>query len=408
MISLINSMDFNDMATLLNSRPTSTIDFWSDAVIAEPYPHYEALRALGPAVWLENHSAWAVVRHGAIRKALLDGQTFSSAHGCMMSDQINHAFTGTMLCSDDPEHRNLRRVFARPLLPNALAPLKARLAEIAEARVVELIKRQSFDAVTDLAHLLPLTVVTDLVGLSADGKRHMLRWAAAVFDAFGPETHSRSLGGMEIVGEAFQYLGALKPEDLDPDGWGAALFVAADRGEVSAESAKAMLMDYLAPSLDTTINAISSAVALFAAYPEQWDLLRADPKLIPAAIDEVIRLESPIRAFSRLLTQDHDLGGVQLAAGERALMVYASGNRDERRYVDPETFDISRDARDHLGFGYGPHLCAGMSLAKLEITVILETLIRHVRRFHVIKERRDLNNTLRGIASLTVTIDGAN
>ena len=395
------------MATIIENRPTSTIDFWSDELIADPYPHYRALRDLAPAVWLKQHDVWAIVQHSALRQALIDGGTFSSARGCMMTDDMNAAFAGTMLCSDDPEHHRLRRVFSKPLIPATLAKLRDNLSTMAAARVNELVARRRFEAVTELAHLLPLSIVTDLVGLGEQGKAHMLRWAAGIFNAFGPGTHPRTLAGVEITQEAFAYLGPLQREELDPDGWGAALFAAADRGEIAANTAKAMLMDYLGPALDTTINAISSVIALFAQYPDQWDMLRANPRMIPAVIDETLRLESPIRAFSRYITVDTELDGVRMRAGERALSVYASANRDERRYASPDIFDISRNARDHLGFGYGTHICAGMNLAKLEITVVLETLMARVRRFHVLDEHRDLNNTLRGIARLNVEVEPA-
>ena len=385
--------------------PTLDLDFWSDAVLGDPYPYYRQLRDLGPVVWLSRHEAWALTRHHSVRAALLDGATFTSARGCMMNEATNRAMQGVMLCSDDPAHRALRRVFARPLSPAALAPLRARLADLAEERVRSLAARGAFDAVTELAHYLPLTVVTDLVGLGEEGKAKMLAWAAAIFNAFGPETHARTVSGMEITGQAFAYLQGLSRETLDPGGWGAALFDARDRGEVSPASAQAMLMDYLAPSLDTTINAISSAVWLFARHPAEWDRLRATPALVQGAIDEVLRLESPIRAFARHLTHDHAIGEVILPEGSRALMLYACANRDERRYAVPDRFDISRDARDHLGFGYGPHMCAGLHLARMEVTVVLEALLRHVARFTVVREERVPHNTLRGLAHLDVAVD---
>jgi len=386
---------------------TSDLDFWSDEVVSNPYPHYKTLRDAGPAVWLSRHSAWAITRHASVREALLNGEVFSSARGCMMNEATNRAMEGVMLCSDDPGHRQLRRVFARPLMPAALAPLKARLQRLAEQRVDILLQRKQFDAVADLAHLLPLTVVTELVGLSDEGKANMLSWAAGIFNAFGPDTHQRTLSGIAIMQQAFVYLQGLTRESLDPNGWGAALFGAADRGEVSTESAKAMLMDYLAPSLDTTINATSGAIWLFARHFEQWQKLKEDPCLIPQAIDEVLRLESPIRAFSRFITRDYVLDGIEMPANSWALMLYGCANRDERRYVDPETFDIERNARDHVAFGYGTHLCAGMHLARLEMSVLLETLARRIDRFRVIDASRGLNNTLWGFSRLEIAAEAA-
>ncbi len=385
-----------------SQAPYFDYDFWSEEVITNPYPYYKMLRDAGPVVWMSKHNAWAVTRHDELRNALLNGEVFSSAQGCMMNDPTNKAFAGIMLCSDDPQHREMRKVFAKPLMPAALAPLKARLSMLAEARISELAGHNSFDAVTDLAHYLPLTVVTELVGLSPEGKAKMLTWAAAIFNAFGPETNSRTRSGMEIMQEAFLYIQGIDRESLASEGWGAALFEAAERGEIAFETAKAMLMDYLTPSLDTTINATSSAIWLFAQNPAEWAKLCQNPTLIPHAIDEVVRLESPIRAFSRYVTRNHTMGDVSLSAGSRALMLYACANRDERKYPDPDRFDIERKPRDHIGFGYGTHVCAGMHLAKLEITVLLEALVKRVRRFDILEEVREPHNTLRGIKRLIV------
>jgi len=387
--------------------PTADVDFWSDEVLSNPYPCYKALRDKGPAVWLERHKIWAITRFSSVREALVNGEVFSSAHGCMLNDFTNKAMQGTMLCTDDPRHRELRKIFARPLSPGALSPLKARLSEIAEAHIQTLVDRRKFDAVTDLAHFLPLTIVTELVGLSDEGKGNMLKWAAAIFNSFGPATHGRTLSGIEIMKEAFKYLETLSRESLDPNGWGAALFAAADDGELTHQAAKGMLMDYLGPSLDTTIFAISSAMWLFGRNTDQWDLLRSNPGLIPNLIDEVLRVESPIRGFSRYLVRDYQMGEARLSAGSWAVILYACANRDERRYENPEKFDIQRSARDHLGFGYGTHSCAGMHLAKLEITVIFEILIRKLATFQLMTEHRQLNNTLRGLSKLEIAVMAA-
>lgn len=395
-----------DVATLTRIKtPVSDIDLWSDAILEDPYPAYAALRDLGPAVWMSRHEAWAVTRFSSIRQALLNADVFTSRQGIAMNAMLNQASDGIMLLADDPVHRRLRRVFQRPLLPQALAPLAGRLTALAEARVDALLEKGVFDAVTELAHYLPLTVVTELLGLSAQGKDNMLYWAAGLFDAMGPEGLQRTANGQTIAREAIAYLAGVQRAELDPDGWGAALFVAADKGELSMHEAQAMLMDYLGPALDTTINGLSSALCLLGHNPDQWEQLRAAPERVPYAIDEALRLESPIRAFTRVLTRDHDLEGVAMTAGDRAIMLYASANRDERHYPDPDRFDIMRDARDHVAFGYGIHQCAGKHLGKLEIKTVLDILLRRVRCFEIVEESRTLHNTLRGLSRLTVRVE---
>jgi len=387
------------------AMPAFDRDFWSDAVILDPYPVYAELRELGPAVWLQANSCWALTQYDAVRAALLDPATFSSASGCMMNAAMNEATKGIMLCSDDPEHLAMRRLFARPLQPKVLLEHRARFEALARGRIGELLERGSFDAVTELAHFLPLAVVTDLVGLDPYGRANMLDWAMGIFNAFGPDRNARTEAGIALAGGVIDHvLNRLDRANMVPGGWGEALFLAVDAGTLSEQTARMMLLDYLSPALDTTINATSAAIELFAAHPEQWDRLRADPALIPSAINEVIRLESPIRAFSRLVTRQCRIGEATLEPGDRALMLYASANRDPRRYPDPDRFDITRKAGDHLGFGQGTHVCAGMHLAKLEITVLLETMLPLVAGFRTGKAERRAHNTLRGLHRLETTM----
>jgi cytochrome P450 len=164
------------------------------------------------------------------------------------------------------------------------------------------------------------------------------------------------------------------------------------------------MRDYLGPSLDTTIFATANLILLFGRYPEQWELLREDPTLIANAINEALRLESPIRGFTRHLTADAAIGGATILAGSRALLLYASANRDERKWQDPERFDIRRRASDHLGFGNGTHMCAGLHLARLEMTALLEVLVEKVRRFELGEPVLAVNNVLRGLKSLPVRV----
>ncbi|WP_293884221.1 hypothetical protein [Sphingomonas sp.] len=169
---------------LMDLVPTFNEDFWSDEVILNPYPHYDRLRELGPAVWLARNDAWALTHFDSVRRALLSSEVFSSASGCMMNEPMNSASKGIMLCSDDPDHLVMRRLFAKPLLPKALNELRPRLETLVGDKIDQLSKVGMFDGVADLAHFLPLAIVTELVGLDEEGQARMLEWAAAIFNAF--------------------------------------------------------------------------------------------------------------------------------------------------------------------------------------------------------------------------------
>ena len=161
------------------------------------------------------------------------------------------------------------------------------------------------------------------------------------------------------------------------------VLTAADEGKLTLAECAPLMIDYIAPSLDTTISAISNALHLFATHPEQWQLLRNDPALLPNAINEVLRYESPLRAFARKARRDTEIAGTAIPRGARVLVIYASANRDEREWDAPERFDIRNDAGRHLAFGNGAHACAGQGLARLETTAMLTALIERVDRIEL-------------------------
>lgn len=230
----------------------------------------------------------------------------------------------------------------------------------------------------------------------------MRDWAAAGFDALGP-TNERTKAALPKAAEMVRFsMTEARPGTIDPDGWAAALFDAADRGELPADKCPFMVMDYTAPSLDTTILGTGSAIWLFAEHPDQWELVRADPSLIRHAINEVLRLESPIQWFTRFVTREHVIHDIAIPAGARVMLLYGSANRDETKYPLPEVFDVTRKPSDHVAFGTGEHACAGMNLARLEIRILLELLTAKVSRFDLLSSERLLNNVLRGFAKLEV------
>jgi cytochrome P450 len=386
------------------SAPVSNIDLYEERVLLDPYPAYQTLRDLGPAVWLEKYDMYVLARFKDVQEAMRNWQLFSSAQGVMMNQPMNDTLRGIVLCSDEPEHQVLRRVIAKPITPLAIKNHQELIIAEAEALVERLVARRQFDAAKDLAQYLPVTIVSNLVGLPEDGRERMLEWAAANFECFGP-INERTTKAFEIVKEMVHYAFTRCTRDnLKPDGWARAIWDAADRGEIPLDRPPLMMNDYMGPSLDTTIFTTSSAIWLFAQHPDQWDALRADETLIPGAINEVVRLESPLQGFSRVATADVDLEGVTIPSGSRVIMLWGSANRDERKWTDPARFDVRRRNADHLGFGHGVHTCVGMHLAKMEITALLRALLKRVKRFELGETERVVNNVMHGLSRLDITV----
>ena len=307
--------------------------------------------------------------------------------------------------SDGERHDTQRKLLFGPLTPKALVSTREAVQGKADALVDALVSRGRFDGVADLARALPLTVVPDLLGWPAHGRDQLLPWAAATFDTLGP-LNARAEQAVPQMMELMGFAGALaETRDLAPGSVGARILAAADRGEITREQVAPLLIDYLAPSMDTTISAIGHALALFARHPDQWQAVREDPSLVPRAFNEVLRLESPIRCFSRVTTTDVDIDNHTLPAGARVVLHYASANRDERAFDDPDRFDVRRrNAGAHLAFGIGAHTCAGQGLARVEAHALLTALAGRVGTITVEDPTKAFNNLINAYGELPTTV----
>ncbi|HEY1832629.1 MAG TPA: cytochrome P450 [Acidimicrobiales bacterium] len=384
--------------------PRYGADLFTDAALDDPYPHLQALRDAGPIVWLEAHGMHAAARYSDVRGILGDHATFVSGEGVALNDVISTLGRGTTLMSDGEEHRVQREIIGRPLTPRALADLRPDAQAMAEAIVDRLVEGRSFDAVTDLAEVLPATWVPDLLGWPAEGREHLVDWAAAQFDGLGP-LNERAIAAGDGILAMSAYAQQLAQLELPEHCFGARIQRAVDRGEIERSRCPMLFIDYLAPSLDTTISALGNAVWLLATHPDQWQLLREDPDRIKGAFNEVLRIESPISCFTRVARVDTSVDGVDLRAGSRVLVSFASANRDERRWDDPDRFDIRRESAGQLAFGFGEHACVGMGLARLEGAAVLSALVERVETIKLdgppVRKR---NNLIRSFSSLPVTV----
>jgi cytochrome P450 len=241
--------------------------------------------------------------------------------------------------------------------------------------------------------------------LSRAAHTPLLSWAAGAFETMGPE-NARCQAAVPGRYELWQYaVGLTESKGLLPGSLGAGVLDALADGRISAEQCPSVLIDYLVPALDTTISSVGNALWLLGQNPDQYDLLRADPSLIPNAYNEALRLESPIRAFTRATTRDIPVGDTTIPAGDRVLLLWASANRDERQFPDPDQFDVRREnANSHVAFGFGVHGCAGQGLARIEGHAVLSAFTRAVTSFSIGEPVPMMNNIIRAWEALPVTI----
>lgn len=345
--------------------PVSDYDPYLTEHLLDPHPGNAALRQQGGVVWLSRHNLYALPRYETTRGALDNWQHFSSGMGVMLNDVMNDFMRGTLLCSDPPEHDVKRKVIMRPLTPAALRTIRDDITVEADPLVERLCAQGAFNAATELAEHLPLSIVANRVGMPAVERTSMLDWGRAAFDCIGPIELERTQKALTKLGDFGGFVTAHSARDQCAKGsWLEGLYEAADEGLISHETCGAMAVDYIGPSLDTTISALSSAIWLFATNPEQWDILRDRSAMIPNAVNEIVRLEAPIQGWTHYVSVDTELDGVPLPKGSRVLVMFASANRDERKWADADTFDVTRSVSDHVGFGHGEHGCAGANLAR--------------------------------------------
>jgi cytochrome P450 len=376
--------------------PAYPANIYTTDAIVDPYPHYTRLREKGPVVWLSRHRLYALPRYTECKSVLRDDKTFISGSGVALNPLTNRLSRGTTLTSDGAEHDQRRKLVAHRMLPRALRTISDNVDRLAADVVTVALERGEVDGVNDLASALPHAVVPDLVGWPRDQRDNLLSWGAATFDILGP-LNKHAVKSMTASMQMLMFARRVVRKRSVLDGSMAhELLTAADAGKLSHGECAPLMVDYIAPSLDTTISAISSALYLFATHPEQWQILREDPSLINNAVNEVVRFEAPLRAFARHARCDTEVAGVHIPQGARLLVIYASANRDEREWDAPDTFDIRRDANRHLGFGQGAHACAGQSLARLETSAMLRALVDRVDRIELAAEPTwAINNIIR-------------
>ena len=352
--------------------PELDVDLFGEASLRDPFDDYRRLRDIGPVVRLSRPDVYALGRFSDVQAALRAPDALVSGEGVGFSDAFNAPKGMNVIQSDGDLHRRLRATVTRPLGTARLREVRPDLKAMIRTRVEALTGAGWFDAMKSLAAFLPVEAVSHFVGLPSVGRERMLDWAGAAFNVIGPDFDQADAVTLR---EAFGFMSSLSEDKVRDGSWAGDLFAAARSGRLSMQEAMAAISAYVIPSLDTTILAKGHLLANLAGHPEQWALLRSRPELIPAAVLEGVRRDSVIRWFSRVAAEDYQLDGVTIPQGARVMLLYGCANRDERHYADPDRFDIMRDARDHLAWGTGPHMCAGMHLARIEMEVLLETLV---------------------------------
>lgn len=385
------------------------LDPFDEAFLADPYAYHETLRDAGSVVWLPAIKSFGVARYGQVKAVLEDPVTFVSGRGVGLADfakELPWRPPSLLLEADPPLHDRTRGLMNKVVSLTSLKAMRPDWQTKAVALVDELVGRRRFDAVLDLAEEFPLRVFPDTIGLMDEGRENLIPYGTATFNAFGPRNAVFEAGNAKAAGAIAWVAEACKRENLKSGGWGIGVYEAADRGDCSADEAERLVRSFLSAGVDTTVNGIGNMMLAFAKNPQEWDKLRANPKLAVRAFEESLRYDSTVQTFFRTAARDTDIDGVNIPEGSKLLLFFAAANRDPRRWDMPDVFNIERMTSGHLGFGYGIHQCLGQMMARMEAEVLLEALVPRVARLSLTDAPvRRINNTLHALASLPVEVE---
>jgi cytochrome P450 len=316
----------------------------------------------------------------------------------------------SLLVVDPPDHTRFRRLVSRSFTPRATAAFEPMVQRTAD-RLLDALDPTAgpVDLIAGYAAELPVLVIAELLGVPVDRREDFLRWGAAAAATLDPglpfRRYTRAEGALRemhaFLDAHFERLRRDPGEDLVSQ-----LVGLSGEDALTDQELHATVMLLLGAGFETTVNLLGNAVALLDAHPDQWAALRADPAGWPGAVEEVLRMDSPVQITGRTALQDVVVDGREVPAGSRVMVLLGAANRDPDVFADPAVFDVGRaNARDHLAFSGGIHYCLGAGLARLEAVVGLRALSERFPRLRVVGpgERRDLQ-TLRGYERLPVTL----
>jgi cytochrome P450 len=342
---------------------------------------------------------WAITRHADVMEIERQHERFLNAPRPLLGPKEGddqRAITGdplrTLIHMDAPDHPVYRHIAADWFLPKSLSRLDARMAELAKRYVDRMVELDGeCDFVTDVAVHYPLYVILSILGLPEDDFPRLLKLTQELFGAADPELQRGSTPEelMQTLQDFFQYFLALtenrRAKPTDDLASVIANATVGDR-EIDIFEAVSYYVIIATAGHDTTSSSIAGGLHALLEHPEQLQRLRDDQSLVTTAVDEMIRWVTPVKQFMRTATDDYELRGVQIAAGDSILLSYPSANRDEDVFKDADTFDVGREPNKHLAFGFGAHYCLGAQLARMEGRALYNELIPRLRSIELAGE----------------------
>jgi pimeloyl-[acyl-carrier protein] synthase len=388
-------------------------------VMASPYRLYRELREADPVHWDPFLHAWVVTRYADIVTVLSRfsaDRTLSAEKlenmGLAAMNPIIQVMAQQMLFRDPPAHTRLRTLCAAAFSPARIAILRGHIQDIAGMLIDRFIARGKADIVADLASPMPAIVTAEMLGVPVSDHEKLKQWSIDFAEILGnfqhyPDRVARVAASVRDMTEYFR--AAIRQQEIDPrEGLVLSLVQAEVNGvRLTEEEIVANCILTMIGGQETSTNLIGSGLLTLLRHPEQMRLVQDDPSLIPSAVEELLRFESPIQHTARVAHEDFSLGGKLIRRGQTVVAVLAAGNRDPERFPNPDVLDVKRGDKGHLAFGWAAHFCFGAPLARMEGQIAFGALLGRLKNLELASEdfvwRENLG--LRGLSGLPVRFD---
>ncbi|MEO8120566.1 MAG: cytochrome P450 [Rhodoferax sp.] len=362
------------------------------AFLANPYPTYRALQEAGPIHWSEEFfgGAWLLTRHADVELVLKDPRFSAQRTGAWVNDRedargeladFQRLFARALLFLDAPDHPRIRKVMNAGFRPDVIQKLVPHIEQTVTAMLDQVENLASFDFIEAVARPLPVRVITMLMGIENPQQHDFMAWSDDLATFIGTpqptrEQARRAQTSLLAMSRYLETLLALKRQSPGDD-LTSRLVLAEAAGEIqgSAELLAQCAM-LLFAGHETTRHLLGSGLQTLLAHPEQWRQLRQNPALLPGAVRELLRFDSPVQYTGRRVTTDLVLHGQQLRRGELVLPLIGAANRDPARYAQPDRLDITRNDGPSLSFGSGPHVCIGAAITRMEAEIVFRQLLQ--------------------------------
>jgi pimeloyl-[acyl-carrier protein] synthase len=390
-------------------------------ILANPYPLYTRLRTEDPVHWDPYLHAWVVTRYADVVTVL---QRFSAAR--MPSPEsltqmdlaelnpIAQVLVRQMIFRDPPDHTRLRGLAAAAFTPARAEALRAHIQEITERLLDDVLPQGRMDVLADFADLLPATVTAELMGVPVADRDRLKNWSKDFSEMLGNFQHNpgRAQQMLKVVEEMTSYYrDRIREQSTHPQQGVVHAFLNArvNGDKLSEDEIIANCIITMTGGQETTTNLIGNGLLSLLRNPEQMELLRNDPSLLPGAVEEMLRFESPIQHTGRLAPGDTELGGKTIRKRDAVLAVLGAANRDPEQFRDPDRLDIRRTENRHVAFGWAAHYCFGAPLARIEAQIAFSALLRRLRNPALVPGKLEwrTNTAFRGLEALPITFEPA-